>query len=378
MRRGREGGKSKKILSIILYISYFLFILTFSSTNLAAQEEDHTGPKKITVAVSLPDMVSIASSVGGNYTQCFNILPEGGDPHSFVPTADLIDRIKSSEIVVFAMSNELSYENQIKNSLKEDNYQGIILDFRTDYMPRGATLLDFPGFKNCIHGYWMKPKNGIAIAESVADALIRAGASPEAINASLRFFSNEVEEMREKGRELVRDAGIEGKSMVAAVPAVNYILDSFGIEVGAILVKEGAGFVSGSELTKIGEELESGKYAAIACPEAFRNAKAGEISRQLARDYGTNIVYLEMFSVEKSYVSIGYQNAARISRNRSSESSSGIATSVLLFTTSALGVAVLLEGALLIKSRVAGIEPGKGGGIFRKRDNTFSKGGKIR
>ena len=364
---GRKESMGRKIITIML-AAYLILSILIPSINEVSGEDNARAQGKIEVAVSLPDMMSIVRAVGGNYTDCFNILPEGGDPHSFTPTAEQLNRIKKSNIVVFAMSNEFSYESQIKDSLKDDNYQGIVLDFQTDYVPRGAELLNFPGFKNCIHGYWMKPENGIAIAGAVAEALIRAGAPAEAINASLNLFVHETEVMKEKGRELVKEAGLDGKSMVAAVPAVNYILESFGLEVGAILVKEGAGFVSGSELAEIGKDLKAGKYTAVACPEAFKDAKAGEISRQLARDYGTKIVYLKMFYIEESYSGMGYENAARISMSQSGESSSCSNSGVLFFTAAALGVVAVLEGLLLLKPRVMGMRADEEGGIFSEEE----------
>lgn len=362
--RMKKGNNGRKVSAFVIVVLYIVLGVLPTSVNGA---ENAGGQERIRVAVSLPDMVPIVRAVGGNYTECFNILPEGGDPHSFTPTAEQLDRIKESDIVVFAMSDEFSYESQIMDSLKNDNYDGIILDFRTDYLPRGAALLDFPGFKDCIHGYWMRPENGIAIAGAVADALIEAGAPAEAINASLQGFVHEVEVMKERGREMVKEAGLEGKSMVAAVPAVNYILESFGLEVGAILVKEGAGFVSGSELTRIGKDLKSGKYVAVACPEAFREAKAGEISRQLARDYDTKVVYLKMFYVEDSYTGMGYQNAARIAMSHSSKSCTST-NGILFFSAAALGVVAILEGLLLVKPRVMDMKAGEEGGIFRDEE----------
>jgi len=369
-RKGEHNHGFSAIMVVMTVAVYLISGVLIPSINRVSGEENAGGQERIKVAVSLPDLVSIVRAVGGNYTDCFNILPEGGDPHSFTPTADQLDTIKKSDIVVFAMSNEFSYEEQIRESLKDDNYQGIMLDFRTDYAPRGAELLNFPGFENCIHGYWMRPENGIAIAEAVADALIRAGVPPGAVNASLESFVHEVQVMKERGREIVKEAGLEGKSMVAAVPAVNYILESFGLEVGAILVKEGAGFVSGSELAEVGKDLESGKYVAVACPEAFKDAKAGEISRQLARDHGTKIVYLKMFYIEESYSGMGYVNAARIAMSRSGKSSSSSTNGILFFTAAALGVVAVLEGLLLLKPRVMCMRAEEEGGIFSKEEDS--------
>lgn len=330
------------------------------------------------VAVSLTDVLPIVQAVGGSLVQATEIMPPGADPHSFTVTAQTQSELATADIIVYARTQFLEFENTIKQATPEKPS----VDW-PDYERHGARFKDFEGNPANPHGFWLDHDNAIAMAKGIASRLKEAGLDASIIDANLGRFIVEVEAMRETSRELVREAGLEGKSVVATVPGVAYIVENTGMKVGRILLQEGGGTLSGQALKATVDELRSGQFSGIVCPLSMKEAKPGEVSRQLASESGSRVIYVKFLGGGKetdTYMAQGYFNASvlaasgaktgfpgsppptiapRTAGNPVSATPTGLYVAVYI-----LAALVILLTVLLLKARTSGGNPSGGAGIF--------------
>ncbi len=258
--------------------------------------------EKPVIVVTVSDLKPIVESVAGNYYDVRSLLPPGSDPHHFSLSGEDVEMLKKAEIIVLANSDLLSFERKIK-----EEFPDRVLDF-PDYH---AKLEDFPGYKKNPHGYWLEPENAVAIARAVAKRISENHPEmKEEVDLRLKLFREDVEDAAREARNIVGD--LRGEKFVAMVPGVCYIASSLNLTVAAVMLSEGSGFVSGSELEKIKDGLKSGEYEGIIVPEFMKGTKGGEVAEQLCSDAGCRVAYVK-FSTGDSYVATLIVNAARIS-----------------------------------------------------------------
>lgn len=259
----------------------------------------------INVVVSIADFGAIAKEIGGNDVNVSVILPPGADPHSFSVTKEVVDEIKEADLIILANSALLSYERNIKES-----YDKEYLDF-DDY--EGVELFDFDGIEKNPHGYWLYANNSISIARAIAEKL--AEIEPEKaeyFNASLKNFEERMKEAWRMANDVAEQKNLKGKKFVAAVPGVCYIGRNVGMEADKIMFAEGTSLLNAREMEEIKEKLRKGEYVAIVVPEFLKNAKAGEVARQLAMETNASIVYVKFAEGGGSYTSLFYYNAVQM------------------------------------------------------------------
>ncbi len=259
----------------------------------------------IDVVVSIADFGAIAREIGGDEVNISVILPPGTDPHSFSVTKEVIEEIEEADLIILANSNLLSYERNIKES-----YDKEYLDF-DDY--EGVEVFDFDAIEKNPHGYWMYANNSISIARAIAEKLSEIEPEKaEYFNESLKNFEKRVREAMEVANEIAEQRNLKGKKFVAAVPGVCYIGKNVGMDTDKILFAEGTSLLNVEEMREIKERLESGEYVGIVVPDFLKEAKAGEIARQLATDTNSSVIYVKFAEGASSYTSLFYYNAMQM------------------------------------------------------------------
>jgi len=262
---------------------------------------------KLNVAVSMADFEAIAREIGGDEINITVILPVGSDPHSFSLDKNRLDVLNKADLIILANSDLLSYEKKIK-----ENFDKEFLDFE-DYEKYNVTLLDFNGFKNNPHGYWLYINNSIAIAKAITYKL--AELMPEKKDyfmQNLAKFEKEIKYAQTIIINISKEKGLYGKKVVASVPGVCYIAKNVGMEADEILLSEASALPNAKKLGEIERKLENKEYMAIILPEFMKESKAGEIVRQIASDTNCSIVYVKFGVGGSDYISIFYYNAIQL------------------------------------------------------------------
>ena len=261
----------------------------------------------INVVVSIPDFEPIVREIGGKDVNISILLPPGTDPHSFSITEKDVEKIKNADIIMLANSNLLSYEKAIKS-----NYNKEYLDF-PDYEKNGAVLLDFGDFQNNPHGYWLYVNNSIAIASTICEKLSEIFPDKkDFFNSSLNKFKETLGEAENNTMKMMKENNLYGKKVVAMVPGVCYIARNMGLDADEILLAEGTASVSPQKLQHVKEGLRKGEYAMIIVPSFLKDAKAGEIARQIARDTNSSVAYVKFATGGNSYINIFYYNSMEV------------------------------------------------------------------
>jgi len=301
-----------------------------------------TAMGKINVVVSMPDFECIVEEIGGINASV--ILPAGADPHSFSITKDVIDEIKKADLIILANSALLSYEKDIK-----ENYNKDYLDFE-DY--EKIELFDFDGFKQNPHGYWLYANNSVAIAKAIAYKL--AEVEPDKADYYITSFNNfekRVLEAKKNAIEIAKENGIYGKKVVAAVPGVCYIAKNVGMDADKILFAESVALLNAKEIEEIKEKLEKGEYVGIIVPEFLKEAKVGEIARQIAYDSNSSVIYVKFATGGDSYINLFYYNVMQMISLGSKKAVKEENNLPLIYLSISLALLAAFEGFLLYKCR---------------------------
>lgn len=265
--------------------------------------------EKLKVAVTLSDVLPVVNAVAGNLVDASYIMPPGSDPHSFTLSAQQQERLATADFIIYSHSGFQHFEEHIRESFPDTP----CLDW-PDYVAEGAALGDFVGYEGNPHGFWLDNNNAQAIAKAVAKRFASMGVDKTALNAGLAQFTTEMEAMKATIERISEACDAKGRVVVSATPCIMYSIRNVGFEIGGVLLGEGAGFTGGKELKDITDKLKSGEYFGVVCPISMKDAKAGEVSRQIAKDAGCPVIYIQFLGVSRdltnSFLSQGYYNAA--------------------------------------------------------------------
>jgi zinc/manganese transport system substrate-binding protein len=206
-------------------------IAAFSIACLAAAEPVLAA--KVKVAASLPDLASIAASVGGDRVEVFAIAKAAANPHSVEVLPSYMIKVSRARVYLkVGMGLDLWADAVIDGSRNKDL---LAVDCSA-----GIPVLEKPGGKvdasrGDVHPegnphYWLDPANAALIAGTVRAALAKADpAGDSAYAAGARAF---VEENAARlGRWRARMAPLQGASIVTYHGSWAYFARTFGLRV---------------------------------------------------------------------------------------------------------------------------------------------------
>ncbi|HEX2612839.1 MAG TPA: metal ABC transporter substrate-binding protein [Fibrobacteria bacterium] len=207
-------------------------ILVSAATLLAASLVS-AAPAKIRVAASLPDLASIAASVGGDAVEAFSIARAGANPHFVEVLPSYMIRVAKAQVYVKVGLGL----DQWADAIVEGSRNGSI---RVVDASSGIRVLEKPTGKvdasmGDVHPdgnphYWLDPENGIRVAANIRDALKAADPARAArYDAGYEAFRAESEG---RIRALkARMAPLRGSAIVTYHSSWPYFADAFGLRV---------------------------------------------------------------------------------------------------------------------------------------------------
>ncbi|MFH0921855.1 MAG: metal ABC transporter substrate-binding protein [Fibrobacterota bacterium] len=162
--------------------SKFVFLLAVSVLCLAAAT-----PAKIIVVASIPDLGSIASTIGGDNVSVSSITKADANPHSVEVFPSYMAKVSRATLY-------------LKGGLALDQWADAIIDgSRNNHLvvvdcSKDVRVLDKPSGKvdasqGDVHPegnphYWLNPENGIVIAQNILAGLQKADPSQSAVYVS--------------------------------------------------------------------------------------------------------------------------------------------------------------------------------------------------
>lgn len=321
------------------------------------------------VAVTLPDIVPIVKTIGGDNIEIFEVMPPGADPHGYTLTADAITNIENCDLIVYGNSDFFGFEKSLSEAVT-----GIDSIDWVDYERLGATLTDFPGYESNPHGFWLDFDNAKAIAGVISDALVSHGFDIYVVRHNVHYFFKEIDAIDASGRELFSELGRERSTWAAMVPGVLYTIDNLGLEVGGVVFTEGVGFASGADLFDMENSLRDGEYAGLVCPLSMKNAKPGEIAEQLSLDTGAPVCYVKFLDskADDSFLAQASYNAgamaATVAKSTVTQAAPHQSAAGNLVWAAIVGILLI---AIVMQNKRIYYTAGAitGGGVFDKKKN---------
>lgn len=322
-----------------LTIMITIIIITNTPTSI---EEDRT-----VAAASIETFSLIAKEIGGTHITVYTILPEEIEPHAFQLTPQIITMIRKTSLLI--LTGHFQFENEI---LQVVNTPYISLE---DYKQNNLKLLTIPDNGVNPHGYWLHPKNALAIAKTIMKKLQEI--DPKHGDYYLENF-NKFEEKITKllnhlNENIIEVFGLKWIKAVIAFPAAQYVTATLQIKSEAFLSKGHGVLVSASKLIEIEEKLRSGEYKLIVSPDIVIKTNLGDYVKQIAEDTNTPVAFIKTISGENfsSYTELTMYNVGVIigAITNKQEASS---TKTGLFTPLEVSLIILV----LILSIIASIE----------------------
>jgi len=333
----------------MLKTAIFILLITLPITNGLNLVEP-----SITIAASNEVFAAIVKEIVGPYANVFSILPPGTDPHSYSPTIEDINKIKSSDLLVLANPDFLEFERRILENVNDKPF--LTLDNYTKY---GLTIIRTGELTKNYHGYWTHPLNALAISKAVTNAL--TAIDPENKDyymSKLDLFEEKINSLIDELNKLSSNNNLDELTSVAIIPAVAYILNACGISVGVLLVGEPGQTPSPSKYAEVSQKLEQGVYDIIVTDEVTKGSSIGNLAEQLRDDTKKPLIYIRSLSlggISDFTALILYDVGLIIGTITGSGTmaSSGVLNTISITMIGILTIIAIIEGFIIFKMKRA-------------------------
>ena len=290
--------KWKTLVVIIIFVSFVILGSNFSHSYSSSE-------KTIKVVCTLQIFSTIAGQIGGDRISVDYIVPQGTDIHDYSLTQKDASKINSADLIVLASSEFFSVDSNIKSIAKGKQ----ILDLK-DY---NATLYPLGDIQRNIHGYWMYPKNAVNISHAIYKKLSQMDPSSEDyFYRNYLSFLGDIQNADNYIHALITEFDLKNKTSLLAVPGVFYVVKALNIGIAGSIVEGPNKFISPDEISKLEDEIRMGKINFIVNAVGLEDSRAGNIAKEISKDTGIKILYIDVFSAD-NYTATLLKNAAVLS-----------------------------------------------------------------
>jgi zinc/manganese transport system substrate-binding protein len=312
------------------------------------------------LAVSVSSLAGIVQEIGGSRYNTTVLLEQETEPHAFTVTPEIIAIADEADLLIF--TGHFHWEEELANltstpyiTLHDDNAW-------ENYEDYGAELLPMPGGQEEVggehdhegnpHGFWLLPKNALAIANATRAALTSLNASLAGEwSSNFEDFEKSVSDFEELVVSLDSVYGFSEMHAVVVAPAEAYVAEAFGITADAVLQAEDI-TLSGAKLLEVQEAIRNGSINLIIGSDVAQFQTGGEFAYQLQEDYGGVLIWWKtVFFAEADYFwMMNYNLGALVSglEGRSGNITDNTVNIGLVALSGVLGVLVAIESVLLI------------------------------
>jgi zinc/manganese transport system substrate-binding protein len=243
---------------------------------------------KIMVGASLPDLASIASSIGGSRVETFSVARSTSDPHSVEVLPSYMVRVSRADVYLKVGLGLDQWADQIVDGSRNARLQ--IVD-----CSRGISILEKPMGKvdasmGDIHPggnphYWLDPSNGIVIARNIAEALTAADPAGAAdYKTNFERFKGQVELRLPDWKTAA--AALPNRLFVSYHSSWAYFADAFSLEIAAKIEPVPGIPSTGSHLASLVQIIRERNIKLVIQEPYF----ADEGAKYLARETGVKVL----------------------------------------------------------------------------------------
>ncbi len=333
----------------------FLLPLILSSVVLEVHAQDQPVHE---IAVSVASLAGIVQEVGGPQVSTSVLLQQETEPHAFSVTPEIIATADAADLLVF--TGHLHWEEELANLTATPFITFHDVDASENYDDYGAALSPMPGGEENSedaqegnpHGFWLLPRNALAIANATRAALITLNATmTDDWTSNFNSFVDSIDELQSIIDALDDVHGFSEMHAVVVSPAEAYVAEAFGITSVAVLQIEEI-FIPASKLLDIQTAIRNGSINLIIGSEVAKFQAGGEYAYQLQADYGGILMWWRtVFFPESNYFWMMNYNLGALAsglEGRSGQISNNTTNIGLIALSGVLGVLVAIETVLLV------------------------------
>jgi zinc/manganese transport system substrate-binding protein len=336
-----------------------LFLLPLIMGGVTMEVNAQILPKR-SIAVSVPSLGGIVQEVVGSHYDTTVLLEQETEPHAFTVTPQIIAIADEADLLVF--TGHFHWEEELANLTSTpfitfhgagawENYE----DYGAEFSPMPGGDMDNGDdhdHEGNPHGFWLLPKNALAIANATRAALISLNVTmTDAWTSNFNLFAESISELEDLIVSLDDEYGYSEMHAVVVTPAEAYVAEAFGITADAVLQIDEI-TITGAKLVEVQQAIRNGSINLIIGSEVSRFLTGGEFAYQLQADYGGILLWWQtVFSIELDYIwMMNYNLAALIMglEEGPRDTTDNILNIGLMALAGVLGVLVVIESVLLI------------------------------
>jgi len=312
------------------------------------------------IAVSVSSLAGIVQEVSGPQVSTSVLLEQETEPHAFTVTPEVIATAEAADLLVF--TGHFHWEKDLADltatpfiTLYDD------VDAWENYEDYGAALSPMPGgeeengehdHEGNPHGFWLLPRNALAIANATRAALITLNVTmTDDWTSNFNSFADSIEDLQSIIDALDEAHGFSEMHAVIVSPAEAYVAETFGITSKAVLQIE-SNTLSGAKLLEVQTAIRNGSINLIIGSDVAKFQAGGEYAYQLQADYGGILIWWRtVFFAESEYFWMMNYNLGALAsglEGRSGAISNNTINIGLIALSGVLGVLVVIETVLLV------------------------------
>lgn len=292
----------KKFIAIFFLCS--LFSVTYS---------------QLKVVTTIPDLKSIAESIGGEYVDAFSIATGYQNPHFVDPKPSYILKLSKADIfITVGLDLEIGWVPPLLNSARNAKIQkggeGYV-DASTN-----VPLLQIPSSVNRAEGdihiygnphYWLDPLNGKIIARTICNALIHS--DPEhrtQFESNLKKFNDAIDTKTIGWESILKN--VHGTKVIAYHNEWPYFEQRFGLKIVDFLEPKPGIPPTPSQLAKIITTMKREQIAIIINSPYFTSESADLVARNSNGNVVTLATSVGAYPSIKTYIDLFDYNVRQI------------------------------------------------------------------
>lgn len=219
----------KKTITLLLIIS-MLLATACSNNNDELSNSSNDSEDKITIYTSFYVLYDFASKIGGEYAQVINMIPPGGDPHHWEPTASDIMSLEDGDIFIY---NGLSLEHWVDSVLASINNEDLIVLQASSGIESIESHHSHDSHDGHDHGgmdphIWLDPMRAKIMLENIRDTIIDADLENESYyNDNYEKYAAQLDKLDLDYKENLSD--LSYRDIVVSHEAYSYLAQAYDL-----------------------------------------------------------------------------------------------------------------------------------------------------
>ncbi|MEW5799332.1 MAG: metal ABC transporter substrate-binding protein [Bacteroidota bacterium] len=274
---------------------------------------------QIKIVTTIPDLKSIAESVGGEYVDAFSIATGYQNPHFVDPKPSYILKLSKTDLfITVGLDLEIGWVPPLLNSSRNAKIQkggeGYV-DASTN-----VPLLQIPSGVNRAEGdihiygnphYWLDPLNGKIIARTICTALIQSDpAHRMQFESNLKKFNDAIDTKMKEWNAMLK--AMRGTKVIAYHNEWPYFEQRFGLKIVDFLEPKPGIPPTPSQLAKIINTMKRENIRIIINSPYFTSESADLVARNTGGTVVTLATSVGAYPTIKTYTDLFDYNVQQI------------------------------------------------------------------